>query len=131
MPSLIPRAHNRSDSSSNEDSKDDSEVDEWNLRHNHRIIMQQSTPAPSPVNSHDFGDSNSIECSVNSEIEDKVTELAERYNDDGTTWEEPDRSPNPTQSQNPNQQRPPKPNLQTDLPVAYNEMPNFKPTTTS
>ena len=128
MPSFVPRARNRSESSDKEDSGDDSEADEWNLRHVPRITRQQSPPETSPVSSRDFGYSNSDKYSVNSGCEDEIPELAERYNVDGTTWEELDRGPNPTQSQNQTWQRTSKPNTQTYLLFAYNEMPKFGPT---
>ena len=131
MPSLVPTARSRSNSSGKKDSGDDSEPGEWNPRHGHRKSWQQSPQEISLVSSRDFDDSNSDEYLVDSGCKDKIPELAERYNVDWTTWEEPDRGPDQKQSQNQTQQRTSKPNSQMDPPVAYNKMPNFGITYTS
>ena len=100
MPALVISKRNKSDSCSNEDSKDNNNNDdnEWNLlKSNSRrqsTTHHKSTRARQPTGiSRDFGDSDSNEYSDNTESEDIIPRLMERYNKDGKTREEPNKFP--------------------------------------
>ena len=85
MPSLLLRARNNSNSSSEdsdsdrEDSKIDNESDELNLP-GHRKNWQQSPPPTNYISSWDFGDSDNNNHSLDNKPEEEMPYLATRYN---------------------------------------------------